>query len=130
MQTPDGTCCTVRGRTVIFKTYKGDHEPGEACKGCIAYGVGDTDRELCTGLPDCTGGVWEPCKLNMAKIEAKKENFVDYLRTTLIPDLLESGRECTARDFETCCRLITNDHIVIEDCADDAATYCNEWKEW
>lgn len=29
------------------------------------------------------------------------ERFIDYLQSTLIPDLKESGYECTAEDFET-----------------------------
>lgn len=35
-----------------------------------------------------------------------KENFVDYLEGTLIPDLKESGRTATAEDFETAVRYI------------------------
>lgn len=35
-----------------------------------------------------------------------RKEFVKYLRTTLIPDLLESGRHFTAADFEVACQFI------------------------
>jgi hypothetical protein len=28
-----------------------------------------------------------------------KQEFIDYLKDTLIPDLRDSGRDCTAADF-------------------------------
>jgi hypothetical protein len=31
-----------------------------------------------------------------------KEEFINYLEDTLIPDLIESGHECTAEDFRAC----------------------------
>lgn len=35
-----------------------------------------------------------------------KESFLAFLRDTLIPDLKESGHECTAEDFETAIEFI------------------------
>ena len=35
------------------------------------------------------------------------DEFVEYLRETLIPDLLESGRRSTAKDFEEAIHWIT-----------------------
>jgi thymidine kinase len=35
------------------------------------------------------------------------DEFVKYLRETLIPDLRESGHEFTAEDFETAVRLLS-----------------------
>ena len=32
-----------------------------------------------------------------------REQFIAYLRTTLIPDLRETGMTATAADFEACC---------------------------
>ena len=34
--------------------------------------------------------------------------YIEYLQTTLIPDLLESGRRSTAKDFEEAIYWITN----------------------
>ena len=38
----------------------------------------------------------------------ERQEFIDYLRTRLIPDLIESGRECTAADFEMACQFMEN----------------------
>jgi hypothetical protein len=37
-----------------------------------------------------------------------RQEFCNYLRTTLIPDLRESGSEATADDFETALKFIDN----------------------
>ena len=70
-----------------------------------------------------------PQKSSVQKEEAEK-TFVEYLRQTLIPDLLESGRTATATDFETACRFIKKDLPVAPDGVndEDAEEYCNEWK--
>lgn len=34
------------------------------------------------------------------------EGFLEYLKGTLIPDLVESGHLATAADFETCSEII------------------------
>jgi hypothetical protein len=34
------------------------------------------------------------------------EAFIEYLETTLIPDLAEAGAEATAEDFERCVGII------------------------
>ena len=45
-----------------------------------------------------------------------REDFVSFIRETLIPDLRESGRDATADDFETCCRFMTAKTVdIIED---------------
>lgn len=44
------------------------------------------------------------------------ESFVEYLQTTLIPDLRESGRDATADDFDDCIQ-------IIEDLEDDLESY-------
>lgn len=38
--------------------------------------------------------------------EWTRESFCDYLRSTLIPDLRESGSTCTADDFETALKFM------------------------
>lgn len=38
-----------------------------------------------------------------------KQEFIEYLVDTLIPDLRESGRDCTADDFETAVRFMGGD---------------------
>lgn len=38
--------------------------------------------------------------------EQAKQRFIDYLKSTLIPDLIESGHTATAEDFRTCLDLI------------------------
>lgn len=38
----------------------------------------------------------------------KKQEFIAYLKDTLIPDLRESGSDATADDFETCIRFMEN----------------------
>lgn len=35
-------------------------------------------------------------------ITYEREEFCRYLSGTLIPDLIEDGRECTAQDFDLC----------------------------
>lgn len=40
-------------------------------------------------------------RVRVGRHEWTREEFIDYLRETLIPDLRESGRDCTADDFET-----------------------------
>jgi hypothetical protein len=41
--------------------------------------------------------------------------FVGYLKTTLIPDLLMSGYLATAQDFEKCATIITVLMALIEE---------------
>jgi hypothetical protein len=36
----------------------------------------------------------------------ERDQFIEYLTQTLIPDLRESGRDATADDFETCVRYM------------------------
>lgn len=43
-----------------------------------------------------------------------RENFIDYLTATLIPDLRESGHEATADDFETCVGWLTSNVIELD----------------
>ena len=40
-----------------------------------------------------------------------REQFVRYLRETLIPDLKESGSDYTAADFEAACRFIERPNL-------------------
>ncbi len=35
-----------------------------------------------------------------------REEFIEYLTETLVPDLKESGRTCTAQDFETAIKFM------------------------
>lgn len=51
--------------------------------------VGEPNKKLVPTSPS-----WSPTE------------FIDYLQATLIPDLRESGRDCTADDFETAISLI------------------------
>lgn len=47
-----------------------------------------------------------------------KENFIKYLEAELIPDLVESGRTCTAQDFKACVALMRDARatgVVLED---------------
>ena len=44
--------------------------------------------------------------------------FCAYLRTTLIPDLRAAEMDAMADDFETALQFITEDALVISDCAD------------
>lgn len=41
------------------------------------------------------------------------KQHVEYLQSTLIPDLIESGRDFTAEDFQHCCGLIVrlSEHV-------------------
>lgn len=39
-----------------------------------------------------------------------RDEFISYLRNTLIPDLCESGRFCTAADFLVACEFMENPH--------------------
>jgi hypothetical protein len=41
----------------------------------------------------------------------RREEFVNYLETTLIPDLKESGHVNTAEDFETAVEFINNPDV-------------------
>lgn len=45
------------------------------------------------------------------------EEFIEYLETTLIPDLKESGRDATAEDFEKCVEYMQS-RTVIQDAND------------
>ncbi len=45
-------------------------------------------------------------KASDLKQVADDSEFVAYLEETLIPDLRESGHECTAEDFERCVAII------------------------
>jgi hypothetical protein len=38
----------------------------------------------------------------------ERQEFIDFLRGTLIPDLLEYGHEFTAKDFEMACQFMEN----------------------
>lgn len=49
--------------------------------------------------------------------QGTREDFVEYLITTLIPDLKESGRDATAEDFETAVSMIWVEEEQIENCA-------------
>ena len=51
-----------------------------------------------------------------------KEEFIKYLKNTLIPDLRKSGQEFTAYDFETCIDLIENGIMLykFEELSEDA----------
>ena len=37
----------------------------------------------------------------MAQYKTSKQDFISFLKHTLIPDLKESGMDATAEDFET-----------------------------
>lgn len=39
----------------------------------------------------------------------EREEFIRFLREILIPDLLESGRVCTAGDFAMACEFMENE---------------------
>ncbi len=41
-------------------------------------------------------------------------DFVNYLKTTLIPDLRNSGNDATADDFQTSVRIMLRLHHLIE----------------
>ena len=43
-----------------------------------------------------------------------KDDFIYYLKMTLIPDLRASGTNATAEDFETAIRWINSDDIVLQ----------------
>lgn len=40
------------------------------------------------------------------KMSKKKREYLNYLRTTIIPDTKESGRDFTRKDLQKCERLI------------------------
>ena len=42
------------------------------------------------------------------KLTDGQADFVAYIEGTLIPDLREGGRDCTADDFETLLRIIAD----------------------
>lgn len=42
----------------------------------------------------------------------EKEDFINYLKQTLIPDLEESGMPATAEDFRTCIHFMLDDITV------------------
>ena len=55
---------------------------------------------------------------------------IAYLRSTLIPDLIESGRLHTAEDFEVCCRFMEGAKLVtLPESEDKIVAFCNEWKK-
>lgn len=45
----------------------------------------------------------------------QRDEFVSYLRGTLIPDLRDSGQGFTADDLERACRFIESDDDTIDD---------------
>jgi len=50
---------------------------------------------------------WTAVKLNpVSELKEEAKEFVAYLTNRLIPDLKESGSECTAEDFEKAVRII------------------------
>lgn len=51
-------------------------------------------------------GAIESKKINEKNFKTKEE-FIDYLRNTLIPDLIASGNEATAEDFEEAIEWMT-----------------------
>ena len=52
-----------------------------------------------------------------------------YLRSTLIPYLLESRQYQTALDFEVCCRLMEKStRVSFQGEETDIKEFCNEWK--
>jgi hypothetical protein len=54
----------------------------------------------------------------------KKAEFVEYLKSTLIPDLLESGSEATAVDFMAAVEFINGAKTVFLD-NDEVAVYAD-----
>lgn len=42
----------------------------------------------------------------METLSQKANQFIEYLEETLIPDLIDSGSEETAKDFQTCIEII------------------------
>lgn len=57
--------------------------------------------------------------MNMTKAE-----FVEYLKSTLIPDLIESGRDMTALDFMASIEFINGAETVFLD-NDEMAVYAD-----
>ena len=47
------------------------------------------------------------------------EDFLSFLQDTLIPDLKESGHDCTAEDFETCVSIIRAKHNALSVITED-----------
>ena len=66
----------------------------------------------------------------METIHYTKQDMIEYLRLTLIPDLLKSGQVCTAMDFETTCQFMEG-AVFVNIPADpdkDGETFCNAWR--
>lgn len=90
------------------------------CQDCIAATIGnlygpnlngyDFDPELFHSdkLVESTADYDYLSALPSKPIDNQAEEFISYLRETLIPDLYESGYEATADDFETLIRHYAN----------------------
>ena len=69
--------------------------------------------------------------VNIMKIITRTEQIA-FLRRTLIPDLLASGKDHTAMDYEICCRFMEDPELkaVATRGSDDenALEFINHWK--
>jgi hypothetical protein len=76
---------------------------------CIALQWPNGSGELCPNVGPFKPQYFHPALAPVASVpacDADKAQFIDYLRSTLIPDLEASGMEATAEDFKTCVRFM------------------------
>ena len=49
--------------------------------------------------------------VNMSKLAYQRDDFIEYLKRTLIPDLHSTGMHSTAKDFELSVLFMENSNI-------------------
>ena len=94
----------------------------------LVWGSGDPVRIPCGSREEAgmimgenqdLAGIWKPAPSKPAgPAPSKPAAFLNYLRTTLIPDLRESGMDATADDFAECCRVIDTLRNAAQDALD------------
>jgi hypothetical protein len=86
--------------------------------------------ELAVLLESTNLALWQEASISQPVANQHTYDFICYLRTTLIPDLVESGRLATATDFEIACRYMERQKGLIESPSDDESTikFINEWR--
>jgi hypothetical protein len=65
-----------------------------------------TRRGVCQGVRQSFSGSGHVTSQSVAVLTAEERRHVEFIRSTLVPDLRESGKDFTAEDFEATLAII------------------------